>query len=359
MNIVVLPGDDIGPEITSATLTVLQAADERFGLGLRPTTHEIGFASLKSEGTTLPGHVLEAARAADGIILGPASMSAYPPLEQGGVNVPGTIRRQLDLYANLRPFRTRPGLPDARAGIDILMARENTEGFYPDRNMFAGRGEFMPTDDVALSVRTITAKASRRIARIACELSRERRGKVTAVHKKHVLQLTDGLFMRAASGVASEYPDVTFADINVDAMASALYESPEQFDVILITNMFGDILSNQAAAMAGGMGLAGGLNVGDTHAAANAAHGSAPDIAGKDVANPSGLIISSAMLLRWLGRRHELASFGKAADAIDAALDATLADPRKRTVDLGGEARTSAFASHVAGAVLGREPGTC
>lgn len=355
MNIVVLPGDDIGPEITRATLTVLQAADERFGLGVRTTTHEVGFASLSSAGTTLPGAVLDAARAADGIILGPASMSAYPPTEQGGINVPGTIRKRLDLYANLRPSRARPGLRDARAGLDLLMARENTEGFYADRNMVAGRGEFMPTDDVALSVRTITAKASRRIARVAFEQARERRGKVTAVHKKHVLQLTDGLFMRTAAEVARDYPDIAIDDINVDAMASALYESPGRFDVILITNMFGDILSNQAAAMAGGMGLAGALNVGDEHAAANAAHGSAPEIAGREIANPSGLIISSAMLLRWLGRRHGLQAFGAAADAIDAALDRTLAEPRMRTVDLGGEAGTHAFAEHVANAVVGSD----
>src|SRR5687768_8143589 len=190
MNIVVLPGDDIGPEITKAALSVVASVNEVFSLGLRFETHEVGMACHRRTGTTLPEAVIEAAIAADAVILGPAGMTEYPPREDGGINVPGTIRKRLDLYANLRPARSRAGMRDARPGLDCLIVRENTEGFYSDRNMFLGNAEFMPTPDVALSVRKITAHASRRIARVAFDYARRRRKRVSAVGKRHVLQLS-------------------------------------------------------------------------------------------------------------------------------------------------------------------------
>ena len=191
--------------------------------------------------------------------------------------------------------------------------------------------------------------AARRIARP--RLAR-RRKQVTAVGKRHVLQLSDGIFIAQAAEVAKSAPEVSWREMDIDAMAADIYTRPERHDVILITNMFGDILSNAAVAMSGGLGLAAALNAGDQHAAANAGHGSAPDIAGKDIANPTGLILSCAMLLEWLGTRHKRDALIAAARAIDSAVDATLADPGSRTRDLGGRGTTQSFAAAVAKAVL-------
>ena len=287
-----------------------------------------------------------AAEKADGIILGPAGITNYPALEEGGIKVPGTIRKRFELYANIRPARSRSYLQDIRAGLDCVIVRENTEGFYADRNMFQGIAEFMPTEDCALSVRRITAGASRQIAA-------QRRKSVTVVGKRHVLELTDGLFVREAEAVAARHPDIALREVDIDTLAADLYSHPENYDVILVTNMFGDILSNQAIAMAGGLGLAAALNVGDELAAANAGHGSAPDIGGQNKANPTSLILSAAMLLEWWGRRHGKDRFLEAATAIHGAVESVLADPEKRTSDLGGKGTTSSYAGAVVENLLG------
>ncbi|MGO8866949.1 MAG: isocitrate/isopropylmalate dehydrogenase family protein [Alphaproteobacteria bacterium] len=348
MNILVLPGDGIGPEITAATMKVVERANAAFGLGLAFAYAEIGLAALERTGTTLPEPVMAAARAADGIILGPVSHNDYPPRAEGGINVSGELRVKLDLFANIRPNRTRPGIAsNARTPIDLVIVRENTEGFYADRNMVAGSGEFMPTEDMALAVRKVTAAASSRIARAAFELARERRRKVTAVHKANVLRLSDGLFLREVRKIADEFPDVALDEVLVDAMAALLVRDAQRFDVIVTTNMFGDILSDEAGELSGSLGLAGSLNAGDSHAFAQAQHGSAPDIAGRNIANPTSLILSAAMLLAWLGRRHQEERLSRAAAAINQAIDATLADPALRTADLGGSAGTDAFGAAV------------
>jgi len=347
MKLAVFPGDDIGPEIMDATLEVLQCAETRFGLDISFDIHAVGMAVYKQRGTTLPAEALDAAKVADGVLLGPGGMTLYPPVSEGGINIPGTIRKQLDLYANIRPARSRPGVPMAHPGLDCVIVRENTEGFYADRSLFQGYGEFMPTPDVALSVRLITAKASRRIAEVAFKMARTRRKHVTVVGKRHVMQVTDGLFMREVTAVAEAYPDVQLREIDIDAIAAELYTHPSKFDVIVTTNMFGDILSNQVNALAGGLGMAAALNVGDTHAAANAGHGSAPDIAGKGIANPTGLILSAALLLRHLSLRPDAHAYGSAANAIESAVDAALADPKTRTGDLQGTSNTKGFAAAV------------
>jgi 3-isopropylmalate dehydrogenase len=347
MNLLVLPGDDIGPEITAAALAVLERANAVYALGLDFTTRDVGMASYRKTGTTLADSIVQEALDADGVVLGPCGMTEYPPREAGGINVPGTIRKRLDLYANIRPARSRPGIPHALPRLDCLIVRENTEGFYSDRNMFMGSGEFMPTADLALSVRKITRKASRRIAQVAFEYAQRRDRRVTAVGKRHVLQLSDGIFIEEATAVSGAFADVTWREMDIDAMAADLYTRPERHDVILITNMFGDVLSNLAVAMSGSLGLAGALNASDKHAVANAGHGSAPDIAGKDIGNPSGLILSTAMLLDWLGHRHKRPVFGEAGRAIEAAVDAVLANPATRTADLGGNTGTRAFGAAV------------
>jgi len=347
MRIVVMPGDDIGPEISAAAMLVLEQLNQSRQLGLAFETIDVGMASFRQHGVTLTETGLAAARNADGVILGPCGMTAYPPRDQGGINVPGTIRKDLQLFANLRPARTRPGVPDARAGLDVLIVRENTEGFYADRNMARGIAEFLATDDVALSIRKITRQGSHRIARVAFEMARKRRGKVTVVGKRHVLQITDGLFVEETEKVAAEFPDVKLEEIDIDAAAADLYSRPARYDVVLTTNMFGDILSNQVVAMSGSLGLAAALNVGAKHAIANAGHGSAPDIAGKGVANPSGLLLSCAMLLDWFGARHGLPQLTYAANDLNEAIDRALSDPAVRTGDLGGSGTTKSFAEHI------------
>lgn len=355
MNLVVMPGDDIGPEIAAAALAVLKAADQVYGLGLRFAEVDVGMTSHRKHGVTLTDEAMQAALDADGLILGPCGMTHYPPREQGGINVPGAIRKRLELYANLRPARSRPGIPDARRDLDVLIVRENTEGFYADRNMYQGIAEFMATEDVALSVRKITRQGSRRIAKVAFDYAQRRRKNVTAVGKQHVLQMTDGLFMSEAYAVAKAHADVAFREMDIDAMAADLYSRPQRYDVILVTNMFGDILSNEAAALSGGLGLAGALNAGDQHAVANAGHGSAPDIAGRGIANPCGMILSSAMLLEWLGVRNGKQAYLDACRTIHAAVDAALADANIRTTDLGGRGSTQGFAEAVAGRVRDKQ----
>ncbi len=280
LQLLVLPGDGIGPEITAAAMQVLKAANEAFSLNLVFEQADIGFAAFDQYGTTLPEEVMNKARKADGIVLGPISHMDYPARDQGGVNVSAAMRIGLDLYANIRPARTRAGLAKIDAEMDLVIVRENTEGFYADRNMFAGGGEFMPTSDVALAVRKITASACNRIASRAFELARRRRKRVTAVHKANNLILTDGLFLKEVRKVAKEYPDVVLDDVIVDAMAALLVRRPASFDVVVTTNMYGDILSDLASELSGSLGLAGSLNAGDDLAAAQAQHGSAPDIAG-------------------------------------------------------------------------------
>ena len=342
-----MPGDDIGPEITAVTMTMLETVNCIHALGMVFETIDVGMASFRKCGNTIPESAVEAALAADGVILGPCGMTLYPPREEGGINVPGTIRKRLGLYANLRPARSRAGVPNARPGLDVLIARENTEGFYADRNMHLGIAEFMPTEDVALSVRKITRQGSRRIAKVAFEYAARRRKNVTAVGKQHVLQMTDGLFMSEAYALAKSHPDIAFREADIDAMAADLYTRPQRYDVILITNMFGDILSNEAVALSGGLGLAAALNAGDEHAIANAGHGSAPDLAGRGVANPAGLMLSVALLLEWLGARHGKPAYGEACSAIEAAMDSALADAQVRTADLGGRGTTASFAKAV------------
>jgi len=348
VKILVLPGDGIGPEITEATIAVLKAADSRFGLGLAFEFRAIGLVTLQKLGTTLPDGVLERAREVDGVILGPISHLDYPPRDKGGVNVSAAFRVQLDLFANIRPARTRPGVPHRGTDMDIVIMREATEGMYADRNMYFGNGEFMPTEDVALSLRRVTARACERIARVSFEAARRRRRKVTAVHKANVLAVTDGLFLREVRKIAAEYPEVTLDEIIIDAMAAHLVRDASRFDVICTTNFYADILSDLASELSGSLGLAGSVNAGENLVAAQAQHGSAPDIAGQDKANPTSLILSAAMLLQWLAEKRGRRDLEDAAAAIEAALDAALARPDTRTADLGGPLGTAAFARLVA-----------
>lgn len=353
VRLLVLPGDGIGPEITEATLRVLRQADERFRLGLDIEEADIGLKALKEQGTTLPDAVMKRIPEVDGVILGPVSHYEYPTRDKGGINPSGELRVKFELFANVRPCRSRPELSILRKPMDLVIVRENTEGFYSDRNMFAGSGEFMPDPDMALSVRKITARASSRVARAAFEIASTRRKKVTAVHKANVVKLSDGLFLREVRKVATEFPDVELEELIVDATAALLIRQPDRFDVMVTTNMFGDILSDEASELCGSLGLGGSINQGENICVAQAQHGSAPDIAGQGKANPTSLILSAAMLFDWLAIRHGKAEYTSAARAVEAAVDATLDDASARTGDLGGPLGTVAFTDHVCRALQG------
>lgn len=353
LNILVLEGDGIGPEITAATVAVLRAADDKFALGLSFEKADIGWTAHRAVGTTFPDAVETQARAAAGVLLGPVSHNDYPPRADGGLNPSGELRKRLDLYANIRPALSRAGFPP-RCGVpvDLIIYRENTEGFYADRTMFAGTGEFMPTPDLAMAMRKVTRAGSTRIVEAAFKAAMQRPRKlVTAVHKSNVLRISDGLFLECAREVAARYPQVTYQEQLIDSMAALLIRDASQFDVIVTTNMFGDILSDEATEISGSIGLAASLNAGAAYAVAQAQHGSAPDIAGKNLANPSSLIGSAAMLLAWLGERRSDDKLVAAARAIEAALDRVIAEPSGRTRDMGGTLGTDAFAAKVAAAV--------
>jgi 3-isopropylmalate dehydrogenase len=353
-HILMLDGDGIGPELVAATRTVLEAANTRFSLGLTFEAAEIGFPALSAKGSTIPALVLERARAADGLVLGPVSHNAYPPVAEGGLNPSGVLRKALDLYANIRPAATTEGFPPpCGRAFDMVIFRENTEGFYADRNMLDGSGEFRPDADMALALRKITRKACARIAEAAFALADQRPARhVTAVHKANVLRLSDGLFLEETRRVASLYPNVRYDEVLVDAMAAHLVRHPDSYDVIVTTNMFGDILSDLAAELSGSLGLGASLNAGTDHAMAQAQHGSAPDLAGKDAANPASLILSAAMLLDWLATKGKGPGFAEAARAVEGALRASLKDPSTRTADLGGTAGTQAVAGAISALIL-------
>jgi 3-isopropylmalate dehydrogenase len=347
----VLAGDGIGPEVVEAALTVLAAAAEGepgVAFDLRPLP--VGWAAIRSHGVALPESTVEALQACDAWILGPHDSASYPPAEQAKLNPSGMLRKRFDLYANLRPARAYPGLPAVRPDLDLVIARENTEGLYADRNMAIGAGEFMPTPDVALAVGLVTRAASERIARVAFALARTRRRRVTIVHKANVLRLTMGLFRDACRAVAADFPDVACDDYHIDAMTAHLVRRGGDFDVLVTENMLGDILSDLAGELAGSLGLAGAINAGDAVAMAQATHGAAPDIAGRGIANPVGMIRSVALLLRWLGERRAAPGLTAVADRIDAAVATTLNAGQPRTPDLGGQATSRDLAAAIAAA---------
>lgn len=344
----VLRGDGIGPEIVDSTLEVLDALRSRVPLlDIQLQQLPVGLEAIRSHGVAVPEDTVQALATLSGWIMGPHDSESYPASERQKRNPSGELRHHFDLYANIRPATANPGLPTVVPGMDLVVVRENTEGFYTDRNMASGTGELMPTPDMVLMVGKITRQASERIARTAFALARQRRHRVAIVHKANVIRKAYGLFLEACRTVAAQFPDVEVEDYHMDAMVALLVRRGRDFDVVLTTNMFGDILSDLTAELAGSLGLAPSVNAGDDRAMAQAAHGSAPDIAGKGVANPVGMILSTAMLLRWLSVKHQDSVAGDAATKIEQAVRATLSDG-VRTRDLGGSASTRRFTETVA-----------
>lgn len=343
----VLNGDDIGHEIVPASVEVLKAAATRHGVAIDWRPMPIGRSALDSHGSTMPEGTLEKLAAMDGFILGPIGHRAYPK-GPGAINPHPILRKHFDLYANIRPTRSYPDIGCLHDNVDLVIVRENNEGFQPDRNVVMGSGEFRPTDDVTISVRVITRRGSEKVARAALDLARSRRKHLTYVHKDTVFKLGCGMFVEEVRKAARDFPDVRVDDVIVDTFAMRLVRDPQSFDVVVTTNMFGDILSDEAAGLVGGLGMAPGLCLGGGNIGmAQATHGSAPDIAGKGIANPYAMIESSRMLLEWLGRSRGLPNAVAAAATIRDALDHALSSPATRTGDIRGTTGTAGMTAAI------------
>jgi len=340
-----LEGDGIGPEIVPATRRIVDTAVAAAGVAVDWVPLPVGASAIETHGNPLPQVTLDTLTELDAWILGPHDSASYPPEFRGQLTPGGRIRKHFDLYANIRPACALPGAASVSPKMDLVVVRENTEGFYADRNMAVGSGEFMPTPDIALAVGVITRAACERIAHTAFDLASRRRKRVTIVHKANVLARTTGLFRDVCQEVGRLYPSVTVDDQHVDAMAALLVRRGADFDVIVTENMFGDILSDLAAELSGSLGTAASINASRTKAMAQAAHGAAPDIAGQGRANPIALILSAAMLLDRVGARADI-EFSAAARAIEDAVRATVA-AGVATADLGGTASTDEFTAAV------------
>jgi 3-isopropylmalate dehydrogenase len=349
LKIGILEGDDIGLEVVPECIRVMKEAAARESLEIDWRPMPIARRGHELTGKTVPDGTLEALQALDGWVLGPIGHREYPKNDPTWVNAHPLLRLHFQFFANYKPFRSYENLPSIHKNIDILFLRETTEGFKVDGNLFKGYGEFMPTDDMAIGVCVTTRRKSRLIAEAAFEAARARpRKKVSAVHKNTVYRYGDGLFADECRKVAAAMPDVEFEEVIVDTFAMRLVMNPQQYDVIVTTNLYGDILTDEAAGLIGGLGLAPGVNASETHAMAQATHGSAPDIAGKDIANPYAMIMSGKMLFDWLALKRGEPKAARAAARIGKAVEEVIAEGRHLTRDLGGTAGTKAMGEAIA-----------
>ncbi|MFB3888503.1 MAG: isocitrate/isopropylmalate dehydrogenase family protein [Candidatus Bathyarchaeia archaeon] len=336
-NISLIPGDGIGPELTEATLKVLEATQKKFGIRLNMIYAEAGDGTLQKRGVALPEDSVQKIKDSHACLKGPVGESAADVIVR--------LRLMFDLYANLRPIKTYPAAQAARPDIDMYFVRENTEDVYKGL-------EHTLDPNTTICIRVITRKACERIARKAFEIARLRNGKkkVTAIHKANVMRVTDGLFAAVCREVAKQNPDIAFNELYVDAASMRLIKEPQEFDVLCTCNMFGDILSDEAAQLVGGLGMAPGANVGDNFALFEPIHGSAPNRAGKQTANPLSMILSAKLMLQWLGEKHKDTKCTEAAAAIEDAVVKTL-KARNTVPDLGGKKTTLQMAEAIAAAI--------
>jgi 3-isopropylmalate dehydrogenase len=343
-----LKGDGIGPEVVSSARTILKTAAQTTGLQIEMIELPVGLEAYRNSGRTLPPETLQGMSQCDGWILGPLQTGSYPKDDRDYPMSSGKIRKHFDLFANIRPVKSY--VPNLRDNIDLVIVRENTEDFFPNINLFKGYSEFWTDKDTVLSLRVIRRSSCRRIARTAFELARSRNQKklVTAVHKSNVLLEGDGLFLDETHRVREEegFQDLRLDEKLVDSTAMELVLKPEQFDVILTTNLFGDIISDEAAGLVGGLGVCPSLNSGERYAMAQAVHGTAPDIAGEGVANPVSEILSTVMLLDWLfSKKGQERKVFETARIIESAVKEQLSshDLKDKTLDLGGNSSTQEF----------------
>lgn len=336
--VALIPGDGIGPELTETTMHVLRAVQRKFNLNLEFVELEAGDACYRKRGTALPEETIEEIRKSHVCLKGPVGETAADVIVR--------LRMMFDLYANIRPIKSYPNVPCLRDDIDMVFVRENTEDLYKGF-------EFKLNDDTAVALRVITRRGCERIARKAFEIAirRNKKRRVTAVHKANVMRLTCGLFAEVCREIAKEYPSVAFDEQYVDAASMRLIKDPQNFDVIVTTNMFGDILSDEAAQLVGGLGMAPGGNIGENFAIFEPIHGSAPTRVGKHTANPCSMILAAKMMLEWLGEKYSDQLCLKAAEAIEAgvieALNKGLSVP-----DLGGKMKTVEMGEAIANEIM-------
>ena len=350
LTIGILLGDDIGLEVVPEAVKVMRAAAARSGLAIDWQPLPVGRKAHESHGTTLPEATVAGLAGVDGWLQGPIGHNAYPRNDPGWINPP--LRKRFELYASVKPVKSYPNLPSLHKNVDIVFLREVNEGMQSSSVAVAGTGEFRPNDEISIGTRVVTRRGASRVAREAFEIARTRpRRRVTSVHKEPVYRLVCGMFAEECRKMAREYPDVTLDEVLVDGFAMKLVMQPQQFDVVVTTNQFGDILTDEGAGIVGGLGLAPGLCVGERQAMAQATHGSAPDIAGRNLANPYAMIMSGQMLLEWLGRKRGEPRARDAAQRIATAVDRVIADGSRLTRDLGGRAGTSEMGDAVAQAI--------
>jgi isocitrate dehydrogenase (NAD+) len=321
--VTLIPGDGIGPEIVAAAVRVIEAT----GVNIEWETQLMGAQALEEYGTTLPEQTLESIKRNRVALKGPQ----MTPVGKGFTSVNVGLRKALDLYANVRPIKTLPNVPSRYTGVDLVIVRENTEGLYSGL-------EHTVIPGVVESLKIITEKASTRICRYAFEYARSNgRKKVTCVHKANIMKLSDGLFLECFNRVANEFPEIEADNKIVDNCCMQLVIRPEQFDVLVLENLYGDIVSDLCAGLIGGLGLAPGANIGEQGAVFEAVHGSAPDIAGQGIANPTAIVMSALMMLRHMDE-------DEAASRAEKAMLDVFADGKWLTRDLGGTAKTNEFA---------------
>ena len=325
-NITLIPGDGIGPEVTGAATAVIEAT----GVKINWEVVEAGEKVIEEYNTPLPEYVLDSIQKNKIALKGPITT----PVGKGFRSVNVALRQKFNLYANVRPIKTYEGIKSRYENVDLIIVRENTEDLY------AGI-EHMISDYAAESIKIITKEASERVAKFAFELARkEGRKKVTAVHKANIMKFSDGLFLNSVRKIAEDYKDIQSEDVIVDAMSMKLVQTPENYDILVMPNLYGDILSDMGSGLVGGLGVVPGANIGEDIAVFESVHGSAPDIAGKGLANPLATILSSVMMLRYIGEFD-------AATKIDNAVAKVLKEGKKLTADLGGNASTNEFAEEI------------
>lgn len=327
-----ITGDGIGPELSESVIDILNAVNDKLGVKVEVTKLQAGDAALKKTGKALPDETLDNIKKSDACLKAPVGESA--------ADVIVVLRRLLDLYANIRPAKSYPNMPALKENIDMVIVRENTEDLYTGREFDIG--------ETSIALRSISKSASERIARYAFMTAEQRNGKrkVTCVHKSNVMKKTDGLFARTCESVAENYPKIAFEQMYVDACAMNLIRQPETFDVIVTTNLFGDILSDEASQVVGGLGMAPAANIGDKFALFEPVHGAAFDIAGKQIANPSSFILSSKMMFEWLGMKNNDKSCYNVAKKIEDAVYGIVKEGIK-TKDIGGNNSTREFTQNV------------
>jgi len=350
LKIGILLGDDIGLEVVPETVKVMRAAAARTGLEIDWLPLPIGRLAHDACGHTIPPGTEEKLGQLHGWLMGPIGHSAYPQKDPTWVMPP--FRKTFELFASVKPVRSYPNVPSVHKGMDVVFVRETTEGLTRAGTVVAGAGEFRPNDEISIGMRVVTRKGANRVARVACEIAATRSRKVvTTVHKAPTFKLVCGMFAEECHKAVKDYPGVKMQDVLIDSFALKLAMKPQQFDVVVTTNTFGDILTDLGAGLAGGLGLAPGMCVGERQAMAQATHGSAPDIAGRGIANPYAMIMSGKMMLEWLGFKYNEPKAVDAARCIDAAVDRVMADAKSLTSDLGGTASTQQMGDAIAAAI--------